>query len=307
MIWYTKKGGNILKGFITKQEKKALFYLLPTLALLLFFFLWPIVLSFYYSLTDLTLSGSKSVNYDFVGFTNFMNLFSDPLFKTSFMNTLIFLIFSAIIGQLVFGFIIAYLMKQKNKYVRSVVGMIILVGWIMPEIVVSFCWVAFFTREGTLNLILQNLGFLEKPIAWLVTFPMVSVIIANIWHGTAFSMLQFQSALDDISAEVEESAGLDGATGFQKLIYITIPMIKNTIVTDTVLITLKTLAVFGLIYSMTGGGPGTKTTTLSIYMYKQAFGSYQMGYGTAIALIMLVLGIILSLISVKMSNTSLKD
>ncbi len=296
-----------MKGFMTKQEKKAIFYLLPTLALLLFFFLWPIVLSFYYSLTDLTLSGSKSINYDFVGFTNFMNLFTDPLFKTSFINTLIFLIFSAIIGQLVFGFIIAYLMKQKNKVVRSVVGMIILVGWIMPEIVVSFCWVAFFTREGTLNLILQSLGFLEKPIAWLVTFPMVSVIIANIWHGTAFSMLQFQSALDDISAEVEESAGLDGASGFQKLIYITIPMIKNTIVTDTVLITLKTLAVFGLIYSMTGGGPGTKTTTLSIYMYKQAFGSYQMGYGTAIALIMLVLGIILSLISVKMSNTSLKD
>ena len=296
-----------MKGFITKQEKKALFYLLPTLALLLFFFLWPIVLSFYYSLTDLTLSGSRSVNYDFVGFTNFMNLFTDPLFKTSFMNTLIFLIFSAIIGQLVFGFIIAYLMKQKNKVVRSVVGMIILVGWIMPEIVVSFCWVAFFTREGTLNLILQSSGFLEKPVAWLVTFPMVSVIIANIWHGTAFSMLQFQSALDDISAEVEESAGLDGASGLQKLIYITIPMIKNTIVTDTVLITLKTLAVFGLIYSMTGGGPGTKTTTLSIYMYKQAFGSYQMGYGTAIALIMLVLGIILSLISVKMSNTSLKD
>lgn len=302
-----KKGGNILKGLITKQEKRALVYLLPTFVLLLFFFLWPIILSFYYSLTNLTLSGSKSVNYDFVGFTNFVNLFKDPLFKTSFLNTLIFLIFSAIIGQLVFGFLIAYLMKQKNEYVRSIVGMIILVGWIMPEIVVSFCWVAFFTREGTLNLALQGLGFLEKPIAWLVTFPMVSVVVANIWHGTAFSMLQFQSALDDISEEVEESARLDGANGIQKLIYITIPMIKNTIVTDTVLITLKTLAVFGLIYSMTGGGPGTKTTTLSIYMYKQAFGSYQMGYGTAIALIMLVLGIILSLISVKMSNTSLKD
>ncbi len=296
-----------MKGFITKQEKKALVYLLPTLLLLLFFFLWPIVLSFYYSLTNLTLSGSKSINYDFVGFQNFLNLFTDPLFKTSFMNTLIFLIFSAIIGQLVLGFIIAYLMKEKNPIVRSVVGMIILVGWIMPEIVVSFCWVAFFTREGTLNMILQNAGFLEKPIAWLVTFPMVSVVVANIWHGTAFSMLQFQAALDDISAEVEESANLDGANAFQKLIYITIPMIKSTIVTDTILITLKTLSVFGLIYAMTGGGPGTKTTTLSIYMYKQAFGSYQMGYGTAIALVMLVLGIILSLISVKLSNTSLKE
>jgi multiple sugar transport system permease protein len=84
-------------------------------------------------------------------------------------------------------------------------------------------------------------------------------------------------------------------------------MIKSTIVTDTILITLKTLAVFGLIYAMTGGGPGTSTTTLSIYMYQQAFGSYQMGYGTAIALVMLVVGIVLSLISVKMTNTSLKE
>ena len=258
-------------------------------------------------MTDLTLSGSKSINYEFVGFKNFVNLFKDPLFKQSFMNTLIFLVFSAIIGQLVLGFIIAFLMKQKKAILRKVVGMIVMVGWIMPEVVVSFCLVSFFGKEGTLNAILTNLHVLSKPITWLFTFPMISVIIANIWHGTAFSMLQFQSALDDIPAEVEESSELDGAAGFKKMIYITIPMIKNTIMTDLILITLKTLSVFGLIYAMTGGGPGTKTTTLSIYMYKQAFGSYQMGYGTSIALVMLVLGIILSLISVKVSNTSLKE
>lgn len=296
-----------MKGFITKQEKKAIGFLLPTLIILGIFFVWPIVLSFYYSMTNMTLSGSKSVNYDFVGFDNFTRLFADPLFRTSFFNTLIFLIFSAIIGQLVFGFIIAYLMKQKNQAVRSTVGLITLVGWIMPEVVVSFCMVAFFAKDGTLSTILQSIGIIGEPIAWLVAFPMVSVVIANIWHGTAFSMMQFQAALDDIPAEIEESANLDGANWFQKLIYITIPMIKSTIVTDTILITLKTLAVFGLIYAMTGGGPGTSTTTLSIYMYKQAFGSYQMGYGTAIALVMLVVGIVLSLISVKMTNTSLKD
>ena len=296
-----------MKRLITSQEKKALGFLLPTLVLLAIFFIWPIVLSFYYSMTNMTLSGSKAVNYDFVGFQNFTRLFADPLFRTSFMNTLIFLVFSAIIGQLVFGFIIAYLMKQKNPLVRSTVGLITLIGWIMPEVVVSFCMVAFFNRDGTLSAILQGIGILKEPVAWLVSFPMVSVIIANIWHGTAFSMMQFQAALDDVPAEIEESANLDGANWFHNLIYITIPMIKSTILTDTILITLKTLAVFGLIYAMTGGGPGTSTTTLSIYMYKQAFGSYQMGYGTAIALIMLVVGIVLSLISVKVSHTSLKD
>lgn len=296
-----------MKRIITRQEGKALGFLLPTIVLLAIFFVWPIVLSFYYSMTNMTLSGSKAVNFDFVGFQNFTRLFADPLFRTSFMNTLIFLVFSAIIGQLVFGFIIAYLMKQKNQFVRSTVGLITLIGWIMPEVVVSFCMVAFFNRDGSLSMILQSIGILKEPVAWLVSFPMVSVVIANIWHGTAFSMMQFQAALDDVPAEIEESANLDGANWFHNLIYITIPMIKRTIVTDTILITLKTLAVFGLIYAMTGGGPGTSTTTLSIYMYKQAFGSYQMGYGTAIALIMLIVGIVLSLISVRLSNTSLKD
>ena len=296
-----------MKRIITRQEGKALGFLLPTIVLLAIFFVWPIVLSFYYSMTNMTLSGSKAVNFDFVGFQNFTRLFADPLFRTSFMNTLIFLVFSAIVGQLVFGFIIAYLMKQKNQIVRSTVGLITLIGWIMPEVVVSFCMVAFFNRDGSLSMILQSIGILKEPVAWLVSFPMVSVVIANIWHGTAFSMMQFQAALDDVPAEIEESANLDGANWFHNLIYITIPMIKRTIVTDTILITLKTLAVFGLIYAMTGGGPGTSTTTLSIYMYKQAFGSYQMGYGTAIALIMLIVGIVLSLISVRLSNTSLKD
>ena len=297
-----------MKSFnITKQEKKAAIFLLPALAMLAFFFLWPIILSFFYSLTDLTLSGAKAINYDFVGFDNFVKLFSDPLFKQSLINTLIFLVFSAIIGQLVLGFLIALLMKQKNTVVRRAVGLIVLCGWIMPEVVVAFCLVSFFSKDGTLNAILMNLTLLKKPIVWLYAFPMVSVIVANIWHGTAFSMLQFQSALDDIPAEVEESAELDGANGLKKIWFITIPMIKQTIMTDLILITLSTLSVFGLIFAMTGGGPGTKTTTLTIYMYKQAFGSYQMGYGTAIALCLLVIGIILSLISVKLSKLSLKE
>ncbi len=290
---------------ISKQGKKALIFMTPTFALLLFFFVWPVLLSFFYSFTDMTLSGSKAINYNFVGFGNFVKLFSDPLFKTSFVNTLIFLVFSAIIGQLILGFIIASLMKQKNRHFRNFIGITVLTGWITPEVIVSLCWIAFLSQKGTLNAFLTTLGILEKPVSWLIAFPMISVIVANIWHGTAFSMLQFQAALDDIPVEVEEAAMIDGANGLQKIIQIVIPMVKGTIMTCSTLITLKTLGVFGLIYAMTGGGPGTKTTTLSIYMYRQAFGSYQMGYGTAIALVLLSVGIILSLSYVKLTKTSL--
>lgn len=287
------------------QGKKALLFLMPSIALLLFFFIWPIVLSAYYSLTDMTLSGSRSLNYHFVGFENFKNLFMDPLFRTSFINTLVFLAFSAIIGQLVLGFIIALLMKEKRRWFRSAVGISVLAGWITPEIIVALCWVSFLSKEGTLNAMLTYLGILAKPIAWLIAFPMASVVFANIWHGTAFSMLQFQAALDDIPRAVEEAAYMDGASGFQKIRWIIVPMVKNTILTDTILITLRTLGVFGLIFAMTGGGPGTKTTTLSIYMYKQAFSSYQMGYGTSIALVLLFLGALLSFLYMRFAKNSL--
>ena len=107
-------------------------------------------------------------------------------------------------------------------------------------------------------------------------------------------MMNFQSALDGVPADIEEAARVDGAGPFQTMIRIVLPCIKNTIATNTMLNTLSTLGVFGLIYMMTGGGPGTKTLTLPIFMYRQAFISQQLGYGTAISMILLVIGIVLS-------------
>lgn len=289
------------------QRRRAALLLLPSTALLLFFFIWPIALSFYYSMTDMTLSGSKSQAYSFVGFSNFARLAQDPLFLRSFLNTLVFLIFSAILGQMVLGFLIALLMRGKGRGLRSVVGITVLAGWIAPEVIVSFCWLAFLGSSGTLNAILEWLGILGRPIAWLVSFPMVSVIVANIWHGTAFSMLQFQAALDDIPVSIEEAAQVDGAGSLRRFISIILPMVRGTVTTNGVLITLRTLGVFGLIFAMTGGGPGTKSTTLSIYMYKQAFSSYQMGYGTAIALALLLVGVVLSLLYVRLAGLSGKE
>lgn len=281
---------------------RALFYMFPALMLIVLLFLWPILLTFYYSFTNLALTGKNAVDYHFVGFENFRKMFADPTFLISFWNTIVFLLASAIVGQLILGFLIALLMKGKNRNVRSFVGISVLIGWIAPEIIVSFCWIAFLSEKGSLNAFLQTF-FHIKPIAFLYSFPMISVIIANIWHGTAYSMLQFQAALDDVPRDIEEAAEIDGAGAYQKLWYIIIPTVKNTILTDAVLITLQTLGVFGLIYTMTGGGPGNQTTTLSIFMYKQAFLNYQMGYGTSVSLILLCVGIVLSLLYMKAAKS----
>lgn len=136
-------------------------------------------------------------------------------------------------------------------------------------------------------------------MTWLFTVPMLTIILANIWHGTAFSMLVFQAALDDVPNEIEEAAVVDGASKWKIFTHIIIPYIKSTITTNMMLVTLQTLGVFGLIYAMTGGGPGNSTTTLPIFMYNQAFVNYQLGYGTAISLLLLLIGIVLSLLYIR--------
>ncbi|MEK5643710.1 amino acid ABC transporter permease [Paenibacillus rhizosphaerae] len=274
-----------------------LYFLLPSIAIMLVFFIYPILLTFFYSFTNLALTGEAAKELKFVGFDNYARMFHDPTVRVSIWNTLIFLIGSAVIGQQVLGFIIALLMKHKNRLFRRVIGTIVLAGWVTPEIVCALCLYSFFGDEGTLNAILSFVGISD--VTWLYTVPMLTIILANIWHGTAFSMLVFQAALDDVPTEIEEAAVVDGASRLQILFRITIPYIKDTILTNMMLVTLQTLGVFGLIYAMTGGGPGTSTTTLPIFMYNQAFVNYQLGYGTAISLLLLLLGIVLSLFYIR--------
>lgn len=280
---------------------KALLFGSPAIILMLIFVLGPIIMTILFSFTDIALTGSAAKDVSFIGFDNFARMFKDPNFKTSIINTIVFLVGSALIGQQVVGFLIAYLMKGKARPFRSVIGLLVLAGWITPEIVVAFVWFAFLSDDGTLNTILQFGGF--EPVAWLLNFPMISIIFVNIWHGAAFCMLMYQAALDDIPLEVEEAAKIDGANAWQRLWRITLPMIKGSAVTNMVLVTLQTLGVFGLIFALTGGGPGTKSTTLPLFMYDEAFVNYQLGYGTAISLVLLVMGIGLSLLYIRFLKT----
>lgn len=279
------------------EELKKSVLLLPAVLMLTVFFILPIVLTVYDSFTNLALSGSNAADFHFVGLDNYKKMVSDPNTFISIGNTVVFLA-GSLAGQSLLGFMTAYLMKNKSRRFRRVAGPCILAGWIMPEIVVALCCSAFFNDEGTLNLFLKALHI--PGVEWLYRYPMLSVILANIWHGTAFSMMNFQSALDNVPSDIEEAARVDGAGRLKTLVRIVLPCIRETIATNTMLNTLSTLGVFGLIYAMTGGGPGVSTLTLPIFMYRQAFNSFQLGYGTAIAMLILLVGVICSFIYAKL-------
>lgn len=271
--------------------------LLPAIVLLAIFLLGPVISSFYGSFTNASLSGATAQDNSFVGFDNYTKLFADPDFPKSVLLTLVFLVASAIVGQNVVGLALATVMRSSGRVARALVGTFVVTAWVLPEIVASFAAYAFFNDLGTLNTMLAEIG-IPGP-NWLYTYPLLSVILANIWRGTAFSMLVYSAALQDMPVDVTEAAEVDGARGWQQLVFITLPMIRRSISTNLMLTTLQTLSVFTLIFVMTGGGPGTNSSTLPVLAYQEAFKFGELGFGTAIVTIMLVVGAGFSIIYIR--------
>ncbi|HET9171383.1 MAG TPA: sugar ABC transporter permease [Actinospica sp.] len=267
----------------------------PALLLLAVFFAGPLIWSVYTAFTNMALSGSSAT--EFTGLENFRRMFADPTFIKSLELTVLFVVGSAVIGQNLLGLLLALILRGRNGFVRTVVNGAVIGAWVVPEVVAGFAWYAFLYKTGTLNAILGHIGLSQD---WLYTMPMLAVILANTWRGTAFSMLVYSAALSDVPPELLEAAAVDGASSWKRLRYVTVPLIRRSIVSNLMLITLQTLASFGLIYVMTGGGPGNASSTTPLYMYQEAFQFYQLGYGTAMALVLLVLGALFSMIYLRL-------
>jgi len=272
--------------------------MLPAVLLLAIFFAGPILWCFYSAFTNAALTGAAASNAQFVGLANFRQLLADPQTLNAIWLTVVFVLGSAVFGQNLLGLVLALLMKGRNRFTRSIVGTIVVAAWVLPEIVGAFVWYAFLNPQGTFNAVLGAVGLPDQN--WSYSLPILAVILANVWRGTAFSMLVYSAALSDVPPELSEAAAIDGASGWKQLWYVTLPLIRRSIATNLMLITLQTLAVFTLIFVMTGGGPGTKSQTLPLLMYQQAFKFSQIGLGTAIALILLCVGGLFSVFYIRL-------
>ncbi|MFJ9351285.1 carbohydrate ABC transporter permease [Streptomyces sp. NPDC101237] len=283
---------------LTRRLLRAL-PLTPALVLLVLFLGGPIVYCAWIAFTDLQLTGQA--HSSFVGLANFRRAFRDDAFLNAVWLTLVFTVVSSLVGQNTLGLALAALMRRASKPVRTLTGGIVITAWVLPEVVAGFLLYAFFRREGTLNAILDLLHLPSQN--WLFTLPILAVSFANVWRGTAFSMLVYSAALDEIPNEIEESAEVDGAGGWRRMWHITLPMIRRSIGTNLMLNTLQTLSVFGLIWVMTRGGPGDRSQTLPLFMYEQAFQNSMIGYGTAVALLLLLVGSLFSVVYMRLLRT----
>ncbi|OLB60682.1 MAG: hypothetical protein AUH94_07135 [Ktedonobacter sp. 13_2_20CM_2_54_8] len=292
-----------------KHLRLGILFMAPAFLVIAVFMLGPALWAIYISFTNMSLTGAGAATPLWVGLQNFVQILHDAEFFNAFRVSLTYLVVSALIGQAVLGLLLAMLMRHRQRLFKSVLGAIIIVAWVIPDVVAGFLWSSFLAggpqsvlSPGLLNSIVATFGLPQH--AWLQDYPMASIIVANTWRGTAFSMLLYASALEGIPPELLEAASIDGAGLWARIRYVTLPLIKGSIATDLLLITLATLSDFTLVYVLTGGS-NLNTELLTIYQYRQAFQFYQIGYGSAISLLILVVGAVLSLLYIRVLRVDL--
>lgn len=280
-----------------RQFAAGLVMLAPLAVLLGALLGWPIVWTLLLSLTNEQLTGPTALHHQYIGLANFTALFRDPEFLSSLVHSLVYLVGSAYVGQVCLGLALAFLLRSCTRRVQATVGGVIVMSWIIPEIIAAFMWFALLGKGGVLQQVLHSVGISYSSI--LVSQPLLALNLANSWRGVAFSMMLFTAALTAVPKEVVEAAIVDGASRFRCLIHVYIPFIRGSILVAVVLVTLATLNDFTLIFAMTGGGPGNASQVLSTYMYQAGFTEYRIAYGTAVSVVMLLIGIVLSVIYIR--------
>jgi multiple sugar transport system permease protein len=273
---------------------RAVGFVAPALILVGVFLVFPALWSIYIGLTDYTLTGPSSVSPRMVGAGNITGALSDPLFGNSLWLTLLFVLGSAVIGQNILGFTLAWTSRGARRWLRRTVEGLVLLSWILPSTVVAYLWIAVLDRDGgTLNLLLSSPG-----TAWLVQYPMSSLIVFNVWRGTAFSMLLYSSALAVVPPSQLETARMVGAGKLSTLKDVVFPHIRGHVLTNTLLISLWTANDFSP-FLLTAGGPNHASETLPVFIYQQALGSGQLGYASAISLLLLLVNLVVALVYLR--------
>jgi multiple sugar transport system permease protein len=265
----------------------------PALALLVVLFLIPVGYAFYLGLTNLDLVGPTSIAYQFTGTANLHRLVTDDVFPLSLELTAGF-VAGSVFGTVLVGLALALLMRSANGFVRIVVGGVVVVAWMLPAVTAGMTWYASSTAGGTLATLAGS-----SQSDFLHSDPLLIVTVANTWSQCGFAMLVLSAALRNIPTEILEAATLENSSAVQRFRRIVLPMLRPTIVTTVLLVTLLSLANFGLIYIMTQGGPGNSTDILPVYSYQQAFSFDNLGYGALIGDVMVVIATVLGFAYVR--------
>jgi multiple sugar transport system permease protein len=271
-------------------------YLLPTFLFIAALNLLPVLYTVYLSFTNASLLYPTS---RFVGLDNYGRLIGGEVGRVV-LNTFVFVAGSVVL-QVGLGLGLALLLNLPVRG-RVLMRTIVLATWIMPEVVAGFAWQLVLTGGdyGLANGVLSRFGL--DPVMWLgnPSLAMACLIFVNVWRGTAFSMVLQLAALQTVPRELLEAATVDGAGPLNRFRHVTLPIIAPVLLVNLVNNTLGTFNVTALVFSLTNGGPARATEVLALTMYNAAFGAYDLGFASAIAMLLFAINVALVVVYLRL-------
>lgn len=274
-------------------------WLVPLLLVLAAVFLYPILQIVRLSFTD---ANMIQVGYDYT-LESYIRMFTLPGFLPM-IGTTAFFVFFSVVFQLIAGFVVALLIVQGEKMnLRGtvVVRTSVLVAWAIPGVVIGVIWGMLYneTDAGIINYALGTIGL--GPISFLSdpTMALLSVTLANIWRGTAFSMILMYAGLKTVSKEVLEAAVIDGASALQRMKNVILPAIAPIILVNLIIISIDTFNTFDMVMALTSGGPGNSTEVIALSIYTAIFREFNLGEGAATAVVLLIVNVAMTLVYLK--------
>jgi multiple sugar transport system permease protein len=275
-------------------------WVVPLVILLLLTYVYPAVEVIRFSFTNATLLNPE-YEYTLKGY--------EALGRNANLRGILWVTFAFVVASVVFQLVLGLLVAlalargvKRNLPGVSIVRVIILASWIVPGVAAGIVWQLIFSEAsyGFFNSILRDFGL--KPVQWLSNpnLALWSTVIANIWRGTAFSMILLYAGLLVIPQSLYEAAEVDGANAWRKFWYITLPQLRPIMLINTILISIFTLNTFDMILALTGGGPGRATEVLSLYAYNMVFRNFDLSNGSVIAVLLLAISVVFTIFYIRL-------
>jgi multiple sugar transport system permease protein len=274
-------------------------WLLPLAIVLGVTFLFPIFEIARLSFTDASLLDD---DYSYT-LESYLDLFRSPYFANMLWVTAIF-VFASVFLQMLLGFLIALLVDQGAKRgmrTSIVTRTAVLSAWAIPGVIIGIIWSILYEQSaaGILNYLLSFVGFGEVPFLSNPQVALASVTLANVWRGTAFSMILLYAGLQTLPDDVMEAARVDGANAWQRLTRVMLPLLAPMLFINLVIVSIETFNTFDMVLALTGGGPGRSTEIAALSVYNQIFEQFNLGQGAATAVLLVAVNLIMTFVYVR--------
>jgi multiple sugar transport system permease protein len=277
-------------------------FLTPGVGLLAVFIIFPILLTAWVSLNKWSMF-TPITEMSFVGLDNYLKIFEQSTFKKAILNTFVYSVVNLII-MVPLALLIGLLLYQFKSKGNAIARTLLFLPYIIPPVAVAIVWGYLYSpMYGPLN---EILAFFHIPAQnWLGSLDqaMMSLVILNIWQTLGYYIVIIIAGLTEISQDYYEASSIDGANALQKLVYITIPLLKRSLAFIVIIMTINTLQVFDPIYVLTQGGPANSTTVVSYHMYDTAFNFGNAGQASAMAFILYIVVLIFTTFQLRLFKT----